>query len=194
MKKVAVPVGSGAVVIRTELVLKRVTEAWVELRSDDMVIRTPGPVTYDMTSRTALLAGGVRVQTPKMRVRSARAMVVFAEPGRRERSGEAAPPKQGDDDARAEDVDIERIVLDGSVLVETPPTNDAPGRVARATRAVYSSSGGGVVSLTGEPAPTVDMSGVVLTAPDLRIHLKDSSIASPGGAMKALVRRSGDEP
>jgi lipopolysaccharide export system protein LptA len=85
---------------------------------------------------------------------------------------------------------VEEAELLGNVVVEVEESAGGPARRVRAARAEYDAARRLVV-FGGEPSPVVEYRGVVLTAPEIVLHLDENRVSSPRGKMKAVVGPGG---
>jgi lipopolysaccharide export system protein LptA len=197
--------GGGAQAGSFTLTLERRGDRAIELRVGTVRVTCGGPVVYRESARDVTLAGRLRAETDTFVVRAGSGVVTLArtEPGEGKGAAPAAaPPDPPDAEQTSEDghepgtrpgagIGVERIEVAGSVDIVTKP-GDAEGgtpRKACAARAVYVAADD-VLVLTGDPPPEIESTGVVLTAPEIRLHIGENRIESPGGDMRA---KSGPE-
>ena len=98
-------------------------------------------------------------------------------------------PEPGEAPAPAEAWRLERLELDGPVEIATKAEGGAARR-ARAGRAVYVAAED-VLILTGHPRPEIESAGAVLTAPEIRLYLRDNRLESPWGPIRMIVEPPG---
>jgi lipopolysaccharide export system protein LptA len=167
--------------------LSRGTRAWIEIRSGDFALVCAGPAAYDDSTRTVLLQGGVRGTNAAMDLRASTARITFVK-------REDAPAEAGVQDEPADErgPDIERMVLTGSVEILTRPRDGSVARAIRAPHAVYLAEND-TLTLTGDPPPEIESSGVIVTAPEMRLDLGTNRIESSTGKMRARIKPSGGE-
>ncbi len=169
------------------ITLLRGKRAEVVLRAGKVLIACTGPLVYETGSREAHLSLGVRAETPRTRMRCEDARVIFREatpekeaaPGEDPREQEDAPPPLSGP---------ERIYLRGRVVVDIEG-DEKPARRVKAALATYDGARE-VIVFSGEPAPEVRYQGVVLTAPDLTLYVRENRIESSTGKMR-LIREPG---
>jgi lipopolysaccharide export system protein LptA len=164
--------------------LMRGNRPWVELRSGELVVSCAGDLEYDADTRTATLRGGVRGSSGTMTLCAEQVRVVFT-PAPAAAAVRPAP-EAGDGPAEEPRRQVDRAELTGAVEVRTTPPDGSPARLVRAERALYDAASG-VLTFKGLPAPRVESTGIVLTAPELRLYLHENRIESSTGTMKAVV-------
>lgn len=181
-----------------ELRLEPADRGEVELAADGLLVRCGGPLVYDSSRREARLTGRVRGEGRLVRFSSDEATVTFApaapqeaprsSPPRKEPRPEAAPGARPPEQIAA----VEAIELRGSVEFELRAVGDAPPRRARADSARYEAANELVVLSPGADGrpPEIESAGVKLSAPEIRIHLRENRIESPTGKLRAVVEPS----
>jgi len=167
-----------------EIRLERRELAEVELRAGDVLVACRGPLTYSSPSREALLTGGVRAESPKLRARCREARVVFL------RTRPPTPAKNATDsegpEKRPVPPGVASVELVGDVVLDAPGDEDAAARRVRAARAFYNADED-TIAFTGKTAPVVEYGGVTLTAPEIVLHLGENRIEPRGGKMRAVL-------
>jgi len=174
--------------------LARGTSAGVQFTSSDLKVTCAGLFTYDAASREAVMGGGVSGTHPRMRLSASEAAVRLAPASAPAGAGATTTttaPGDGED-AKKRQQRLDRVALYGAVRVTILGEDGASLRTVRAARAVYLASKDLLV-LSGEPAPEVETSGVVLTAPEIRLYVSENRIESSTGKMKLIVNPSGGD-
>ena len=202
-RRVEGPPGGGGVQAGSfTLTLERRGDRAIELRVGTVRVTCGGPVVYRESAREVTLAGRLRAETDTFVVRADSGVVTLARAEPVEDKGTdpaATPPAPRDEEPTPEDghepearpgvgIGVERIELAGSADIVTKP-GDAEGgtpRKARAARVVYVAADD-VLVLTGDPPPEIESTGVVLTAPEIRLYVGENRIESPGGDMRAKI-------
>jgi lipopolysaccharide export system protein LptA len=164
----------------------------VEIRTGGMAIRSSGSATYRPGPGRVDLEGGVRAESDELRLRCERASIVLAEAGPEEAESAArlSSPKSGRKPGKGGGTrgtgSVRSAELEGSIVIELLASEGRVARRARAARASYDGEADTVV-LSGTPEPTIESAGVVLAAPEIRLHVGENRIESSTGRMRMLV-------
>lgn len=154
---------------------------------DGAEFRCAGNVSYDSSAGELRLEGGVRGEIRDVKFKSAEGRIVLGRPGSPPQPpGErplGAAPSHGDKTPTLESVVVERFELRGAVVLEMPR------RSARAEAVFYEARNDLLVlsSVGGGRHPEVESAGAILSAPELRIHLRDGKIESATGRLRAVI-------
>lgn len=197
-----VEVAAGSCLVRRketgalQAVIEPGPEGSVVAKTGGLTIRS-SKITYDGASGVARFSGPITASSARLSGSAREAVLTLEEVVEKEGSGKPG----GEEEKPAEEVPekakppaspsfrVKQLALIGPVEIEVRPPEGGARRV-RAQHALYDASSD-VLVLSGEPAPEIEADGVLFTAPEIRLHLKDGRIDT--GSSPIEVKKTPDE-